>query len=328
MQTFNLVPVYQNINLSNVVNKSLNIDMNINDVKKLSALFAEKKKGLMVLWEIVELPVKYNLRGMTDKKVILESKIAPYSGIDHKVMKKYKTIILGKKSDVKITIEKLGDLKSDSWLILRTLDGIKFDILTQKRKKLFHSKYFVDKIQRPSPRIQMYQEQKNKKLLEFVKTPQEIFLNEKYDEASAISGLLKIKFEAYAEQQLQTNFPTTLLDFHTMFKTGDIFKIISQVLMDSFLEYEHGKNKIETMGTFVYIIENLSQKTLREINEGFAKSSITENIFTEYTRDVIITIFRRELSDILNLSIHKNFGTNTDFYEMLFVKRALLSINL
>ena len=219
--------------------------------------------------------------------------------------------------------EKLGDTKSDSWLIIRTLDGLKFDIMAHNRRELYHSSYFIKKLQRPSARIHMYQEKRNRELLKYVGEPKEIVLHEKYDEAHSISGMLKIKFEAYAEERLQENIPTNLLEYHTLFKNKDITKIVSQVLMDSFLKYDHD---LETMNTFVYLIDKLAQKTRREINEGFAKSPLTERNFTIYTRNALIVIIRKELHNIINTSISKNFGTNTDFYEMLFVKRALMSI--
>ena len=323
LQTFNLVPVYQNISLSNVINKALNIQQQDASIEQLSGLLKEKKKGLFILWEIIKLPIKYNLRGMTDKKMVFELKITPNSGIDYKIMKKYKTIELGKESKTKLKQEKLGDTKSDSWLIIRTLDGLKFDIMAHNRRELYHSSYFIKKLQRPSARIHMYQEKRNRELLKYVGEPKEIVLHEKYDEAHSISGMLKIKFEAYAEERLQENIPTNLLEYHTLFKNKDITKIVSQVLMDSFLKYDHD---LETMNTFVYLIDKLAQKTRREINEGFAKSPLTERNFTIYTRNALIVIIRKELHNIINTSISKNFGTNTDFYEMLFVKRALMSI--
>ena len=325
MQLFNLIPVFQDITLSNVISKALNIEHDTTDIKHLSSLLSEKNKGLILFYEMIDLPVKYNLRGMTDKKAILDFNIDPNSGIDYNILKKYKTIILGEKNKPNISTKLLGNTKSDSWLILRTLDGIKFDILANNRRKLYFPKHFIEKLQRPSSRIYMYQKQKNKKLLNFIKTPQEIVLNEKYDEANAISGLLKILFEAYAEKQLQKKIPKTILEFHTLFSPRDIKNIISQVLVESLLDYEH-KN-IELTTTFINIIEDLSQKTIREINEGFAKSSINEDIFSNYTSSALVTIIRKELFDIVNLSISKNFGDNIDFYEMLFIKRALLNVN-
>lgn len=325
LQLFNLVPVFQNITLSNIAAKALNIVHTTTDVKHLSSLLAEKNKGLFVFWEIINLPVKYNLRNMTDKKAVLDFKIDLESGINYNTLLKYKTIILGKKGKPNISTKLMGNTKSDSWLILRTLDGIKFDILANNRKNIYFSKQFIEKLQRPSSRIFMYQNHKNKNLLKFIKTPQEIGFNEKYDKANAISGLLKIKFETYAEKQLQKKIPQNILQFHSIFDSRELFNIISQVLIDSLLEYED-KN-IELTTTFISIIEELSQKTIREINEGFAKSSLNENVFRTYTSSALVLILRKEILNIVNLSISKNFGDNLDFYEMLFIKKALLYIN-
>lgn len=347
MQRFGLIPMFQHLTLNDVMQRALNVlhyidsrdrERNRNrhvhggfsspELKKIADKFREKKIGLYVMIRITTHQVEYDFSPLMNRKMAEKMTIPKENGINLDIIKKFDLIKnIDKQVDSDYTNTRMGDIKSNKWLIIRTLNGVHYDIMAINKNTLFVDLEFVNRLERgPSLRINNYQRICASQIMAHVKTPQEVLLEKHTTPLQNVSTRIQRGVIEHIDKKLKT-LPKSLSELAEYISGSDIDEISSKILIGSYAEFGLEANK-ELSSTFLYNIDNIIRKFTRKIRESFAQSDMSEFMFKEKTKDALIVHIRKGLSVIIEEAAKKVFDPKQDIYAGLLIKKKLLKIEL
>lgn len=345
IQRFNLVPLYQHMQLDKVLQQALNVlyyvDRNMDtsrsrvhggftspELDRISKKFSEKNIGLYVMIRITRNQIEYDMRPLLIRKEAEKFVIQDNSGITDRMIEKFDIV---KNIDEQVDHDsvniRMGDIKSNKWVIIRTFNGVHYDIMGTDKKTLFVNTALIDKLDRgPSERIRNYHSICVDKIMSFVKTPKEIILEKQITPLQGITNKVIRSVILFIDKKLEKS-PSSLSELSTYVSGNDIEEIASKILIASFSSI--GTKKIsELSSTFLYSIDGVIKNFTRSIREGFAKSDMNEFMFKEKTKESLIIHIRKRMGEIVQLAADKVFDPKQDIYERVLVKKKLLNIEL
>lgn len=346
LQRFGIIPLWQSLDNKSLLKKLLNIisfeDNNkiikkgggydTNNIKDISALCEEKKIGLFLMVSISENPVEFNFTSLINRREVDKYNIEPNNGLNNDILNKY-NIIRTMQSNIKTPIFKnfkLGDIKSNKWVIIRTINGISYDIMGFVKKNILFTEKFINKIDRGSSNIiSRYQYICSNKFMNYIKPSKPIVLESKTFDLSRISNKVNSSINKYIENQLKT-IPKNLKELYGLINDDDIYNIVGEILIDSYKDIQDidTKDNNELSSTFLINIDYIINIFLKSMQELLSKSKFNEYMFREKkTKDLIIYI-KSEISIMIKKTCDKAFDSSKDLYENIRVKKNLLNTEL
>ena len=336
-QRMGLIPVFQHLTPDKILDTVLNMyhqeDINIektggfdsNLLEKISSKFLEKKIGLFVFINITSNPVEYDFKSLIHRKTVEKNSIPLLSGVNKQIIDRFNNIklITNKKLKPEIEMMKMGFKKADKWVIIRTLNGIAFDIMSSDKNKIFVHKKIIEKIERGSSvRIDSYQKICAEQISKFIKKPQEIILDEEVSLLKNISNKVRLSLINFIEKKL-TTVPKNLTELSSHISEKDFYNISSEIVMEPYIDSGIVENR-EILSTFISDTDRIVHSLVRKIQEGFVQSNITEKLFKEKTSNSLIVHLRRELTSIITKAVEKVLDPRQNIYSKLTIKKRLL----
>lgn len=345
-QRFGLIPVWQSLSpetLSKLVlgllTSNTSKDPNrmyggysSKSLLETSNVFRESRVGLFVLVQIGKSQINFNFRTLTHKKTAQKYEHEQYTGVNDKLLKKYNNIkMLGVTDTPTFKYDRLGDVSSDKWVIVRTLDGNVFDVMGSFSDDFYFNKNFIDKFERgTSSLINGYQQMSNEKISSFLKLPQDVVLSP-VTSFQDISSRVSRAVMDHLDKSLKT-MPTDLKELYTISSGDEIEEIASKILIQSYenegVDVDENISESELSSTFLSSADYIISIFVKYIKEGVAKYAFTEFMFKEKTQHALFIYIREGLSNIIQDAAKKAFDPQKDIYEKIFVKKSLLKITL
>jgi hypothetical protein len=353
MQRFGLISVFQHVSAKEVLEKVLNVLYQQSredkktyggssttyvvpqEIKKIAKVMREKHVGLYLIANVSDTRIKYSLNNLMLKRVASKFPITDTTSVNPMVLGKYNTIELlsSDKQTTPRAVFKLGDVDATKWVILRTLDGVHYDIMSNSKFNIFVTNHVVRRMDRgSSTRIRGYQNIMDDRLKQHLMQPVEIDVDESGSPMSDIVRDLSLRINAFIDTRLDETPPRNLKELVEVMTGDDIENITSNILIASYGLFNDSKSSdrmpLEMASTFLYNIENIVHSFVRKIRETFAKSKLTEFIFVEKTDQSLYVYIRTHLRTIVSDSITKIFDPDQDIYESTQIKQNVLKTEL
>jgi hypothetical protein len=344
MQRFKLLPVYSNLTIPKVTRKVLAISLTIptrrtrggneekkydpSDLSELSTVLKEKRIGLLVMVRISTNQISYDMSALMDKKLSESFGLSKTSGINNNMIEKFDNIKNISKGILPSTnTMKIGDTTSNKWIVLRTLNGKHYDIMSSNKKVLFEHANTIDKIERgPSLRISNYQRICATKILRHIRTPVQIEPDDETHDIVVLSKEIHRDVMSFIDTQLELK-PKTLLELSKCVSGDNIDNIVFARLVNNFKEKKNSSNP-EFSSTFLSNLNGIIKNYSRKIREQFAQQKITNKIFSYYTEEKLYRILRDKLEVMAKVASEDVFDPKKDVFEKLVIKEKLLGIVL
>jgi hypothetical protein len=341
LQTFGLVPLYQGLTADEIIQKVLVMIASFEykgggdddvwrDLENMSSIFAEKKVGLYVMRQAVPTRIEYDVTALTSRKKLEGFKIGENAGLNGAVLEKFDVIKKlsdkGKKINTIGTDRKMGYVGADRWIVVRTLDNERYDVMGVAKKNLFVSRGLIDNMGRVSGRVGRYGAISNGAVASFLRTPQEIVVESTRTPLVDIANGVRARVIAYMDDRINPP-PSSLKELGEIVVSDDIADIVGEILITSYADFETSTER-ELASTWLYELNGIVKKFIRKLKETYVKSALTEFIFREKTESALVVHLRAELSRIVGSSVEKIFDPQQDIYERVLVKKNLLKVVL
>lgn len=342
MQRFGMIPLWQDRSVDQVLGIALYIIKNSEprnpgrmygggkkqydaaNLQKLSNVFREKKRGLFIIASITDNPIAFDIEPLVRKKVADTLNTPPDSGVTADVLKKFKTI--KQLSSIHAPTFKdftMGDIRSDKWLVLRTLNGENYDILGLDIKDPFVNKKFIDTITRgASPLISAWTDICCEHISQHLVPVKEVALTA-ITPLQTIAAKVSQAINVYVDKELKTP-PTTMSALYEIISGDMIEDITSKLIIESYEGFADGMGE-ELSSTFLFNADAIIAIFIKLIREDFAKSRINEIMFREKTEASFVVYIRTIIVKIIKTAAEKTFDPQKDIYEKLLIKKILLN---
>lgn len=341
-QRFGLIPVWSNRTKEQVLGIALYLiktedaekrnpqrtyggkeEYTTDELQHISDIFKERKRGLYVMSQISSNQISFDFEPLVRKKVAEHLSTPPNTGVTLNVIKKFDNIKqLDPRFGVTFKNFLMGDTTSTRWLVIRTLDGVSFDILGFDMENAFVGRGYIDKLERgPSPLINNYQTLCNSFLDTKLREAKEVKLTEEtmlHDVSTKVTHAIM----TYVDEVLKTP-PTNMTDLYEIISGDSIDEISSRIIIQSY--EDTGQDSSEMSSTFLFNADYIISIFTKSIREDFAKSSINSIMFRGKTTNALVTDIRTSLTKIIKNAADRSFDPQKDIYEKLLVKKILLN---
>lgn len=344
IQRYGLVPVYQYLDNNQVLEQALNLLRQDDEkssaskikhggytpdkLKKMSDLFKEKKIGLYVIVNISSNQIEFDFKPLINRKASEKLQIGENSGLNKNIIFKYtniKTIKGINEPDYKKL--HLGDTESNRWLIIRTLNGTHYDIMSKEVDNIFVNRSFIKKLDRgPSLLVDTYQRISSNKIFSHCKIPREASLDLMTTPLQNMANKVIRQVSLYVDEKLNVA-PVCLKEIFDIVSGSEIEDITSRIIIESYEDFSKDNNP-ELSSTFLYNADYVIKGFVKSVKERLSKSDLNEFMFKEKTKNSLVVHIRLSLINIIKVSAEKAFDPRKDIYEKLMVKKSLLNIEL
>jgi hypothetical protein len=370
LQRFGLIPRYQHLTPAVILRRMLDIVQSEkkvdrkrssvqggasymnkikDDTRVLASKCAENRIGLYVMVQISSSQIEYDLRTLTIKSFAEQHQFGQDAGLNKKVISKFDLIKNIKQGvDPLVGSLKLGKRSANRWLVIRTLNGIHYDVMSKgvskSRNDIFINRMDMVKLDRPaSSRVAFYHKTFNDVLLGAIKPPQEAIIFEEQTIFGDMSNKVEREVIKHVDEKYlkagnikKGDLPKSLADISNMVADDDIEDIVTKVLL---MSWKHAlpdgpddpltvQHRNELSSTFISNLNAISKKFVRNIREGVAKSNMTEFMFRELTTEALIHHIRFKITSIIKSATKKVFDPRQDIYQKILLKKNLLKVEL
>ena len=336
LQRFNYTPFKQRLSVDELIKLSLNLSLkktntktgggdayDIKSLQKVSDIFLTKKIGVLVLVCIVNNPIEFNFSNLLNQK---EQKYTDGMSVDSEMINFYNLIKqLKPKYPAILNNYTVGDIKSDKWMVVRTIDGDCYDILCNNYcSDIFVNKNEVDKIMRgPSELINIYQKQQSELLISFLHDPINLDIKKHNNPSAGIKNNVFNTLLTYYENNI-TSTDLTLYNLNNIVLSKDINNIILNVLLSSFMTLDVDYIPLDTV-SFIYILDKLVYSYSNEIRDGYIKEEFNEKIFEKFNGINLFNIVMKKLRLYITNVTDKFFNADDDIFYNILLQNKLLN---
>ena len=229
--------------------------------------------------------MEFNFNSLINRKEADTYNIPPNSGLNDDILNKYNNIRTIK-SNIKLPIFKnfkLGDIKSNKWFIIRTLNGTHYDIMGFNKNDIIFSEQFVNNIDRGSSTlISTYQYICSSKFISNIKPSKSVVLESKNFDLSKVANKVNVNINKYIHDKLKV-VPKNLKELYSLINDDDIYNIVGGILLDSYKDIKNIdiNDNSELSSTFLFNIDYIINTFLKSLQELLVKSNFTEYMFKE-----------------------------------------------
>jgi len=339
LQRFNFTPFVQHISVDELIKYSLNVTIkktdkktggsyDVKNLEKVSDIFKSKRIGVFVLVCICNNPIEFNFSNLLNQKKqnFTEGMSITTDMIDfYSMIKQYKS-----KYPAILTNYSIGDINSNKWLVVRTIDGEYYDIITNKPcsefSEVFVTNTVVEKLKRgPSNLIDKYQNNQNELLSNFIREPLVIEIKKYNNPSHNIKNIIYNTLIDYYENKIREN-ELTLYNLNNIILSQDINNVLLNVLINSFMTLDVNYVPLD-MVSFINMMENLIYSYSNEIRDGYIKEEFSEKIFEKYTGLNLFNLIMKKIKDFATLVTNKIFSVEKDIFYNILLHNRLLNIN-
>jgi len=274
--------------------------------------------GVLLMHNVANTPIEFRFDHLVNRRLIV--KISDNAGVTKDVIQKYDVVRhISEDSKPLVKTTRLGDTSSDNWVIVRTINGVHYDIVKRSTNKAF-----VDRVERgASPLIHTYQKIKNDCFSKHLVPAIDV----KYDTTPTFNPNLGTNItnnlRKYIDIKLKT-VPTSVYDIFNMFVGNDIVEIVGNTIIQSYLEFDKKTGCDEMNVTFLSTTNYLILEFVKSVRILLSQSDLTKRIFVQKTPETLVTFLRLFLMRIVLQASQKVFHTQQTLYESLYVKHSLL----
>lgn len=323
LQRYNLVPLWNHLTKDQLIKQLLGIihfdEMKTgggHEIEEVAELCKSKKIGLYYTEAILPNPVKFHFDTLINRKHVV--KYDEFAGLNDGIILKFDNI-RSYKDKVSFSSKLMGAVMSDKWVVVRSLSSGRYDIMCRSKSNVFVNKALIDKMGYSSGLINAYQSICSKKIEKYKIDPVAVVLDDKIDDTLIIDVTRPLL--RHIEKGLEKD-PRSLKDVHQMIH--GLEPVVASIVFKSFPVAM--KNNHELISTFVANANALIRNFIKSVEEGVAKSSLTEYMFLEKTANAVRVTVRNTISHIITASAKKVFDPNKGIYEKLYVKKKLLNL--
>lgn len=291
---YNLIPVSNSMKLKDLFvlfNDILGYD--INSIEDLT-----KKYTIVIINKIYKMPVEFNILPLIDIKYVLNNNLftKETSGITDKVIKRYSNVIrrdfisLITQNNNSIEFYDTSSITSDRAIIIETLDGENYRILSNKLDVYTVSKDVVDKIKNGVPtRPEKYNDITSNDILEKCFDEQLINIYSDYENAKRhIPDMEYLKKTIVNKMLLEFNkiaIPENNNEYKKIVLNRNITSNILGTILYS--NYNVDRESPENSTSFLKIVHKIIGEFYKELSTIFNNKPIPDRIYKEKTKDNI-----------------------------------------
>lgn len=328
LQTYGLTSIHKKMSLDNILKITTKccIGGNCSDpysYKNFDPFFKSKNIGVLVMIRIVKTQINYNMRPF------IKDSIDILNSVSERTLKYYNVI-----SDINNNHHNeydnllLGDKLSDKWLIIRTLNGTDYDIMTDRSStEIFVDKTIVDKIKsnKNSNIIINYNKimckKFQKKILNIDYKPIDKHKNEFKKFKTDINGFLKLFYYKKIKENIDLlDCKQKAVIYLSKITSEEITIIIEKHFNSIFKNINY-----ELKFTYMYSKNNLISPLINYIKQLI--ETRTKNIanykLLHKTRKILL--LNSYISSILKDGINNKFNSKKNIFNILENKSILLS---
>jgi len=340
LQKFGLRPIINNISeekiMERVLKKELVYDKNnihtyggsVSNYSKLDELFKLSKIGIFLIINITPDALEYKYSKITNNY----NNYKVNSGITSKQIVDLTTNIkLDKSNNIKkidIRYIKLGDVTSNKWVVLKTLDGVGFTLMGFDSIHVMVNKYLIDKMYRgPSLSIDNYNKYHSDILYNNIDDVVVIPVNDNnYNNIKIlnnISNKISLTINNYILDQLSNNKIKSLKDIFNIIDSNEFDNICIDVLIKS---YDISEESTQLYASFLLYSNKAIESFIKSSKDGIIKSNINQSIFSTKERSYINSFLYKKIKDIIDSSANKSFSISNNLFDNLSLKKSILNI--
>lgn len=295
------------------------------DLDLMAALFAERGVGVYVLARVTATQIEYDFRPLLDGRVAALYPTPPGCGVNSAAITKFGVIRdIAKGGGHETQDLRLGDLESETWVVVRTINGVDYDVLARGPDSMYVGRATTEGLWRgASVRAANYQGVCSAALARHVRPPREVAAGE-VTPLQGVAHQVRQDVMRYVDEKLAAGVPTSLRGLAEFISGDDIETIASRVLIASYTPPE----TIEMLPTFLRSVDGVLKTFTRKIRESFAMSDLTEFMFVELVEGALVNHIRAKLANIVGGAAATVFDPNQDIYAVLYLKEKILKVEL
>jgi len=328
---YGLMPRYVHLNVNELTEKLLNV-LNNRDKKtrrgggseldKLSELCKARRYGLFVMTMILPKPYMFKFDQLFNRQ---NEEVVKYEGISEKSLIKHSTIIkldTDKKTPI-FENTSMGDIESNNWFVIRTLDGTHYDIMASgsiisKRREIEKLKLGHSSV------IDNYQTLCNKLFMQHTVQPRIILPTEKIGHLHTISNNVIRNLINHIDKIITRTPPTSLSDIYHIINSSELNDIILNDIIKLYNAMDIESKELSI--TFLCHASKITSELVKNIRIMVSRSSIKEVLFREKITSVIVPSILTIMRDIIVKTTEKILTDNNDIYEKIIIKKNMLKI--
>jgi hypothetical protein len=338
LQRFRLVLVRQGIEAKQLAHIFFGSSAKAKDVGSFVNIANAKKIGVIIITNTSARPIEYNIGRLISAN---ETKGYVYSkdtGLNAKIIERYDVVrrmgVPDEKHQLTYAIEAHPSTPSNiaRWAILRTLDGARYDVLSQRIDDLFVSPSIASNMMRgPSPRVHAYNQIKDEQFRHaFAKMPEmdsKIKMKNKQLIMMLVNRIIG-RIVQYIDTSL-VPLPTSPTEIEEAMMNPRFAEIMNEELLKSYVEC--GVNADvpadEFVGTFISDIDtSIMTQFARNVKVNMIELSPGASVFKEYKGDTLRTRLYNLFVEVIKKSVTASIMTKENIYEKLLIKDNALSM--
>jgi hypothetical protein len=349
LQRYGVVAVRQHLTLDELSCLYLGngCTSNTPDIASFITAAAVIKLNVLVIRNITKYPVEFNIWKLINKSDAQGFIFAEYTGVNEKIMERLDTISEINADNINerdygYTSEPHVYKDGSDWIIIRTINGIHWDAMSNKKTIVGLNEYafsndrlrveddVVKRVLRgPSPRIDVYNRNKNTIFQNIAKNPKNVDNDTKRDNKALIDTLIHRitnRIIAYVDKSLvplptsQSKLEAAILDpMFIEIANVEMLKTYAECGVDTTLPID------ELVGTFISDVDmTIIVQFSRNLKMNMIEMGPKSKTFKEYKGDVLKTRLYNIFVDIIKKSVSSTIRSKENIYEKLLVKNNLL----
>lgn len=345
LQRFGIIPVRQHLSIDELHRLYFGqLCATSCSLKDFISTATVNNLNVLVISNVSPYPIEYNVSKLIIENDAKEYIMDPTVGLNPMILKRFDTI-----KDIGIGSEDLGYVATPyknkingNWIMIRTINGTHWDIMSNQKmadtsytytfplKKLLLPESLIDRILRgPSPRIAVYQEQKNATIMKQIKRIKDIDRDVKKDNKPLIDTLIHRitnRIIAYIDKSL-VPLPTSPLKLEHAINDPMFIEIINVEMLKSYAEcgVDIELPIDELVGSFISDVDTtIVVQFARHIKMNMIEMGPKPKLFEEYKGEALLTRLYNLFVDIVKKSVNATIRSKENIYEKLLIKNNLL----
>lgn len=302
--------------------------------------------NVLVVSNVSSYPIEYNVSKLITEEDAKGFVMDPMIGINTTLLERFNTI-----KDIGNKFDNLGYMatpyknKSNGrWIMIRTINGTHWDVMSNQKtaetphshayslKKLLLPESLITRILRgPSPRVAVYQEQKNIAIMGQLKRVKDVDQEVKRDNKPLIDTLIHRitnRIITYIDKSLLP-LPTDPIKLEKAINDPMFVEIANVEMLKSYAEcgVDTELPVDELVGSFISDVDKtIVIQFARHIKMNMIEKGPKPRMFKEYKETALLTRLYNIFVDIIKKSVTATIRSKENIYEKLLIKNNLLKV--
>lgn len=346
LQRYGVMPVRQRLTVDELTKLYLGHGCTSGtcDIGSFLQMMAAASINVLVVYNITSYPIEFNIWRLINAEDAKGYIFPPAAGINRKIMQRLATI-----SEVGTNADKQSygykavpheNKPGGSWVIVRTINGTHWDAMSNNIMAVSKDVYNFDNlyvaenvvkkiIRGPSPRIDIYNEQKNVAFAQLLKQTIDVDNETKVNNKPLIDTLIHRitnRIISYVDDSL-VPLPTNQKKLEEAIMDPNFVTLANIEMLRTYAECGTDAELPvhELVGSFISDVDNtIIVQFTRNLKLNMIDMGPKEKIFKEYSGDPLKTRLYNLFVDIIKKSVSSTIRSKENVYEKLLIKNNIL----